>query len=173
MPKNRAPDTPMPWEAIDAFFRSNEPGHLSVPRPLTLEELQGRYGAIPVGQATIEGASPVPFRLSLQLRGPGQDALIVADEPGQKSTLISGGTTYTVALPCQPPAPAQRNGHQAKPRAQHGGPGLLTIQEAAQRTGLSRKTIYNMIRRGDLEAFKSGHTVRIYVESLQRGGADG
>lgn len=46
----------------------------------------------------------------------------------------------------------------------------VTVQEAADRTGLSTKTIRRMIARGDLKAYRVGNVraIRIDVADLER-----
>lgn len=43
---------------------------------------------------------------------------------------------------------------------------LITIQEAAQRSGISTKTIYRMMARGELSRVKFGRATRVCYDEL-------
>jgi excisionase family DNA binding protein len=43
---------------------------------------------------------------------------------------------------------------------------LITIQEAAQRSGISTKTIYRMMARGELSRIKFGRATRVCWDEL-------
>lgn len=45
---------------------------------------------------------------------------------------------------------------------------LLTVPQAANRLGISRSTLYLLLRNGDITAIKIGRSVRIAVAELER-----
>ena len=45
---------------------------------------------------------------------------------------------------------------------------LLKLEEAAARLGVSRTTVYNYVRKGDLKAIRVGGSVRIRESEFER-----
>ncbi len=48
---------------------------------------------------------------------------------------------------------------------------LVTVQEAAKALGVTRRTIYNLVERGDMPSVKVGRVYRVNLEAfIDRGG---
>jgi len=45
---------------------------------------------------------------------------------------------------------------------------FVTAEEVAARLGLARTTIYDLIKRGELQGLRSGRSVRVRIQDLER-----